>query len=92
MQKFTKVRSTAETVSPLEIDKYHVTVNTGITEVHEEAVDEEMGGGFDGWEIVEQIIYEKDEYIKMLAEKNSLLAEETTSLQMALVEVYEMMI
>lgn len=92
MQKFTKVRSTAETVSPLEIDQYHVVLNSGITEVHEEAVDGELGGGFDGWEIAEQIIYEKDEYIKVISEKNRSLEEEITSLQMALVEVYEMMI
>lgn len=70
MQRFVKVRSTAETVSPLEIDKYHVTVNNGITEVHEEAVDEEMGGGFDGWEIAEQLIYEKDEYILLQAQQS----------------------
>ena len=30
MQKFVNVRTTAESVKPLEIDDYHVYVNTGI--------------------------------------------------------------
>ena len=36
MQKFVNVRTTAESVKPLEIDDYHVYVNTGIKEIHEE--------------------------------------------------------
>lgn len=92
MQKFVNVRSTAPKVDPLEIDEYHVTINKGITEIHEEATGEELGGGFDGWEIKEQIIYEKDEYIKVIAEKNSSLEAQATDMQMALTEVYEMML
>lgn len=92
MQKFVKVRSTAETVNPMEIDEYHVMLNKGITEVHEEAVDAEMGGGFDGWEIEEQLIYEKDEYIQVVAEKNAALEQQATDIQLALTEVYEMML
>ncbi len=63
MQKYVKVRSTAREVLPLEIDEYHVILNSGITEIHEPPSDEDMDGGFDGWEIAEQIIYDKDEYI-----------------------------
>lgn len=92
MQKFTKVRSTAVSVSPVEIDEYHVVLNNGITEIHEEPTEEELGGGFDGWEIAEQIIYEKDEYIKVISEKNSELEQQATDLQVALTEVYEMML
>lgn len=92
MQKFVNVRSTAPTVDPLEIDEYHVTINKGITEIHEEATRDELGGGFDGWEIEEQIIYEKDEYIKVISEKNSSLEAQATDMQMALTEVYEMML
>ena len=51
-----------------------------------------MDGGFDGWEIAEQIIYDKDEYIKVITEKNSSLDEQVTAAQMALVELYEMML
>lgn len=92
MQKFTKVRSTAESVSPVEIDEYRVVLNNGIAEVHEEPAEEDLGGGFDGWEIAEQIIYEKDEYIKVISEKNSELEQQATDLQVALTEVYEMML
>lgn len=76
----------------LEIDEYHVVLNNGITEIHEEPDDEEMGGGFNGWEIAEQIIYEKDEYIKLISEKNAALEQQATDMQLALTEVYEMML
>jgi hypothetical protein len=92
MQKYVKVRSTAPEVLPLEIDEYHVTLNNGITEIHEAPSEEGMDGGFDGWEISEQIIYDKDEYIKVITEKSSSLDEQVTAAQMALVELYEMMI
>lgn len=91
MQKYVKVRSTAPEVLPLEIDEYHVTLNNGITEIHEAPSEEGMDGGFDGWEIAEQIIYGKDEYIKVITEKSSSLDEQVTAAQMALVELYEMM-
>ena len=51
MQKFVNVRTTAESVKPLEIDDYHVYVNTGIKEIHEEAKDGDLSSGFDGFEI-----------------------------------------
>lgn len=89
MQKYVKVRSTAETVDPVEIYENSVIVNNGITEIHEEATEQEPSSGFDGWEIDEQIIYEKDEYIKVISDKNASLEEETTNLQVALTEVYE---
>lgn len=79
-------------MSPVEIDEYHVVLNNGITEIHEEPEDEEMGGGFNGWEIAEQIIYEKDEYIKLISEKNAALEQQATDMQLALTEVYEMML
>lgn len=92
MQRYVNVRSTAETVDSLEIDEYHVTINNGITEIHEEATEDELGGGFVGWEIKEQLIYEKNEYIKVIAEKNSSLETQATDMQIALTEVYEMML
>ena len=51
MQKFVNVRTTAESVKPLEIDDYHVYVNTGIKEIHEEAKEGDLSSGFDGFEI-----------------------------------------
>ncbi len=92
MQKYVNVRSTAETVQAMEVDEYHVVLNNGITEIHEEPKDGEMESGFNGWEIAEQIIYDKDEYIKVISEKNSSLEQQATDLQLALTEVYEMML
>ena len=92
MQKFTKVRSTAETVQELEINENSVIVNNGITEIHEAGTEGAPSSGFDGWEIAEQIIYGKDEYIKVISEKNASLEEETTNVQIALTEVYEQML
>lgn len=91
MQKFVNVRTTAESVKPLEIDDYHVYVNTGIKEIHEEAKEGDLSSGFDGFEIETQEIYEKDEYIQLMAEKNSSLEEQVTDLQLALADVYEQM-
>lgn len=92
MQKFKNVKSTAKTVQELEINENSVIINRGITEIHEAGTEEDRYSGFDGWEIAEQIIYGKDEYIKVLSEKNSSLEEETTNLQLALTEVYEQML
>lgn len=75
MQRFVKVRSTAPQVDPIEIDEYHVYVNNGISEIHEDPSEEEMAGGFDGYEIEEQIIYEKDEYIALISQENTELGD-----------------
>ena len=75
MQKFIKGRSTAPQVDPIEIDEYHVYVNNGISEIHEDPSEEEMAGGFDGFEIEEQIIYEKDEYIALISQENTELGD-----------------
>lgn len=76
----------------MEIDEYHVVLNNGIKEIHDEAVDAEMGGGFEGWEIEEQLIYDKDEYILVISEKNKALEQQATDMQLALTEVYEMVL
>ena len=89
MRKFTNVRSTAKTVQELEVNENSVIVNIGIKEIHEKDTEDLS---FDGWEIAEQIIYDKDEYIKVISEKNASLEEETTNLQIALTEVYEQML
>lgn len=76
----------------MEIDEYHVVLNNGIKEIHKEATDAEMEGGFNGWEIAEQTIYDKDEYILLISEKNMALEQQATDMQLALTEVYEMML
>lgn len=80
MQKYVKIRSSAEKVLPLEIDEYHVIVNNGITEIHEKPSSEDMEGGFDGWEIAEQIIYDKDEYIALISLESAELTEAVTNI------------
>lgn len=79
-------------IRKVEINESTVIVNNGITEIHEAGTKEDPSSGFDGWEIAEQIIYEKDEYIKVISEKNDTLEQETTNLQIALTEVYEMIL
>lgn len=76
----------------MEVDEYHVVLNNGITEIHEEPKDGEMESGFNGWEIAEQIIYDKDEYILVISEKNKALEQQATDMQLALTEVYEMVL
>lgn len=39
-----------------------------------------------------EIQYDKDEYIKLMADKNTDLEKQATDLQLALVDVYEMML
>lgn len=80
MQRYVNVRSTAEEVKPLETDQYHVFVNNGIKEIHEEASEDDPASNFDGWEIEEQLIYEKDEYIATLSQANSELEETVNSI------------
>lgn len=80
MQRYVKVRSTAEEVKPIETDLYHVYVNNGITEIHDPASEENPDSGFNGWEINEQLIYDKDEYIATLSQANSDLEETVNSI------------
>lgn len=80
MQRFVNVRSTADSVEALEVDLYHVYVNNGISEIHEEAGEGDAEGGFDGYEIAEQFIYTKDEYIALIAQENNDLNDTVTSI------------
>lgn len=73
MQKYTNVRSTAPAVQPVETDDYHVYVNNGITTVDDE--------DFTGFEIAEQIVYDKDEYIAVISAENAELNDRTTEVE-----------
>ena len=81
MQRYTKVRSTASEVLPLEIDEYHVTINNGITAINEPDNEDIGEQGFIGFEIEEQLIYDKDEYIALLDKDNTELKERTTEVE-----------
>lgn len=81
-----KVRSTVAP-EPLVIDEISVWVNSNITQV-EEVVGEDTFTGFE----YDMIQYEKNEYIKILAEKDTSLESQLTDTQLALVEIYEGMV
>ena len=67
------------TVRPEErkVDEFSVWVNTDIAETA------------DGWEY-HMVQYTKDEYIKLMDEKNAELESQLTDTQLALCDVYEM--
>ena len=90
MEKFTNVMSSADKVEALEITEETVIVRSGITRVEEPGTEDEPG--FAGWKIETEEVYEKDEYIKLMAEKNDSLDQQATDLQLALAEVYEQII
>lgn len=79
------------TVKPdeLELTESKVFVSSNITEVNEPGTDEQPG--FTGYEFT-LTEYEKDEYIKIQAEKNESLGQQVTDTQVALTEVYEMIL
>jgi len=75
-----KVRSTVKP-KPMVIDEFSVWIHKNITEVSENVGEENE---FIGYEY-DMIQYEKDEYLRMLD-------TQLTDTQLALVEVYEMII
>lgn len=80
------VQST-ERPSDVDIRETKVFVASDIKEVHEKKTDEKPG--FDGYSYNLKE-YDKDEYIKSIQAKNAELEDETTQVQVALTEVYEM--
>lgn len=79
------------TVKPLELEltETKVFVSSDIVQVDEPETDEQPG--FTGYEFT-LTEYEKDEYIKLQAEKNESLGQQVTDTQVALTEVYEMIL
>lgn len=87
MQQYGKVRSTQQPETQV-IDEFSVWVAENITPVSEPGTDEQPG--FVGYEY-DLTQYTKDEYIKMIDEKNAALETQVTDTQLALCEVYEML-
>ena len=77
------------TVKPSEVDikDTKVFIASDIKEVKEEGTDGQPG--FEGYSYNLKE-YDKDEYIKSIQAKNAELEDETTQVQVALTEVYEM--
>lgn len=77
------------TVKPEEktIDDYSVWIASDIKEVTEDPAGNQEG--FKGWEYT-LVQYDKDEYIKLIDEKNASLEQQATEAQIALCDLYEM--
>lgn len=71
MVRYTNVSSSADAVEELEITEQTVIVRNGITRVEDPGTEETPG--FTGWNIASEEVYEKDEYIKLISEKNTTL-------------------
>lgn len=87
MQQYGKVRSTQQPDTKV-IDEYSVWVAEDIVPVNEPGTEEQEG--FVGYEY-DLTQYEKDEYIRMIDDRNTSLEAEITSTQLALCDVYEML-
>lgn len=81
------IRSTIKPL-PIEIGEHFVFVRTNI-----HAIEKNIGSDneFIGFEYDEKQ-YTKDEYIKLLSEKNDMLEQQLTDTQLALCEFYEGMV
>lgn len=86
MIDYGKVRSTVKPESKV-IDEYSVWINTEIQEV-EVNFEDNIHTEYE----FNQIRYSKNEYIEMIDNRNAQLESQVTDTQLALVEVYEMML
>lgn len=86
MIDYGKVKSSVRP-EPIVIDDFSVWIHTDIEEVE---VESESGKHTKF--VYNMVQYDKDEYIKMIDEKNSSLESQLTDTQIALCEVYEMML
>lgn len=77
------VRSTIKP-DTIEIDEYSVWVNSNIKEIEVQSEDE----SHTEYEF-NQVRYTKDEYIKLIDERNTTLESQLTDTQLALCEIYE---
>lgn len=87
MINYGKQRSTVKP-EELELTETKAFVSSNVKEVNEPETDGQSG--FTGYEF-DLIEYDKDEYIKIQAEKNTDLENEITQAQVAMCEIYEML-
>ena len=86
MINYGKQRSTVKP-DELELTETKAFVSSNVKEVNEPETDGQPG--FPGYDF-DLIEYDKDEYIKIQAEKNATLEDEITQAQVAMCEIYEM--
>ena len=82
------IQGSAEQAVPLIIGKDTVYVHTDIEQVFKD----NEGKSVDNLFQYHEIQYNKDEYIKLLSEKNDSLDQQLTDTQLALCEIYEGMV
>ena len=87
MKNHGTVQSTIEP-KETEITETKVFIASEVTPISEPDTDEQPGFKGYSYNLVE---YDKDEYIQMIQERNTALEDETTAIQMALCDVYEML-
>lgn len=86
MKDYGRQRSTVRP-DEMVIDEFSVWNHTDITDIAENVGKENEFIGFE----FNMVQYTKDEYIKIIAEKNASLENEVTNTQIALTEIYESM-
>ena len=84
MKEIKNVQGSLQQAQPLIVNKDTVYVHTNIVQ----ATDED-GNVIDNLYVYDEVQYTKDEYIQIMAEKNSQLEKELTDTQLALCELYE---
>ena len=84
MKEIKNVQGSETQAQPLIINKTTVYVHTNI----EQAKDKD-GNIIDGLYVYDEVQYTKDEYIKLISDKNETLEKEVTETQLALCELYE---
>ena len=84
MKEIKNVQGSSQQAQPLIVNKDTVYVHTNIVQATD--VD---GNVVDGLYVYDEVQYTKDEYIQIIAEKNSQLEKQLTNIQLALCELYE---
>ena len=87
MKEIKNVQGSSQQAQPLIVNKDTVYVHTNIVQ----ATDED-GNIVDGLYVYDEIQYTKDEYIKLMAEKNETLERDLTDTQLAIAEIYESLV
>ena len=84
MKEIKNVQGSIQQAQPLIVNKDTVYVHTNIVQ----ATDKD-GNILDNLYVYDEVQYTKDEYIKLISDKNETLEKEVTETQLALCELYE---
>ena len=84
MKEIKNVQGSSEQAKPLIVGKTTVYVHTNIVQAKDED-----GNIIDDLYVYDEIQYTKDEYIKLISEKNETLERDLTDTQLAIAEIYE---